>query len=70
MRTWLFYFEIEIVLGNVSQFMIELIRRSFLAAYHYKKLLEGRFSDSLCLELRNGFGRNGRAPDADLSDPS
>ena len=53
--------------GDFSQFMVERFRWNVLAAQIVKKLVESRFSDSLCFELRNGFGWNGRAPDADLS---
>ena len=62
-----FRFEIEIMFGNFSQLMVERFWWNFLAAQIVKKLVESRFSDSLCFELRNGFGCNGRAPYADLS---
>ena len=56
--------------GNFSQLMVERFWWNFLAAQIVKKLVESRFSDSLCFELCNGFGWNGQAPYADLSDPA
>lgn len=65
-----FRFKIEIILGNVSQLMIERFRWNFLAVQIVKKMVESIFSDPLSFELCNGFGCNGRAPYADLSNPS
>jgi hypothetical protein len=57
-----FRFEIEIIFGNLSQLMIERLRRNIVAVQHCKKMVASSLRDSLRCELCNCFEWNGRAP--------